>query len=105
MIFQFDRAKYKNQNGKGEKIMKIHVVGKLHLKGTSKKTGNPYDFIQVHYLGKAPGVEGNAALTLNLDPKDHPFDGIKVPGDYIADFDGKGFIVDFYPVPAAVPGK
>ena len=85
--------------------MKIHVVGKLHLKGTSKKTGNPYDFIQVHYLGKAPGVEGNAALTLNLDPKDHPLDSIKVPGDYIADFDGKGFIVDFYPVPAAAPGK
>ncbi len=44
--------------------MKIHVVGKLRLQGTSKKTGNPYDFIQIHYLGCAPGVIGNADLTL-----------------------------------------
>ena len=85
--------------------MKIKVVGKSHLQGTSKKTGNPYDFIQVHYLGKAPGVEGNAALTLNLDPKNYPYDSIKFPADYVADFDGKGFVVDFYPVPAAAPGK
>lgn len=81
--------------------MKIHIVGKLHLQGTSKITGNPYDFIQVHYLGKAPGVEGSAALTLNLEPKDYPCDSIKIPGDYIADFNGKGFIVDFHSVPAA----
>ena len=86
--------------------MKIHVVGKLHLKGTSKKSGNPYDFIQVHYLGKAPGVEGQAALTLNLDPTDHSYASIKVPADYIAGFDGKGFIVDFYPAPSpAAPDK
>ncbi len=58
--------------------MRIKVVGKVHLQGTSKKTGNPYDFIQIHYLGKAPGVEGNAALTLNLDPKDYPYDKIAV---------------------------
>ena len=35
--------------------MKIHVVGKLHLKGTSKKSGNPYDFIQVIHPGKSGG--------------------------------------------------
>ncbi len=81
--------------------MKIKVVGKVHLQGISKKTGNPYDFIQIHYLGKAPGVEGSAALTLNLEPKDYPYDKISVPGEYIADFNGKGFIVDFYPAPAA----
>ena len=33
--------------------MKIKVIGKARLKGVSKKTGNPYDFIQVHYNGKA----------------------------------------------------
>ncbi len=27
--------------------MKIKVGGKAHLAGTSKKTGKPYDFIQV----------------------------------------------------------
>lgn len=31
--------------------MKIKLIGKAHLKGTSKKTGNPSDFIQVHYNG------------------------------------------------------
>ena len=48
--------------------MKIRVIGRSHLQGTSKKTGRPYDFIQVHN-GKAFGVEGLAALTLFLDPK------------------------------------
>lgn len=61
--------------------MKIKVVGKAHLQGTSKKTGNPYDFIQVHYLGRAPGVIGDAALTLNLDPNMHPYEKIAIPSD------------------------
>ena len=78
--------------------MKIKVVGKAHLQGTSKKTGNPYDFIQVHYLGRAPGVIGEAALTLNLDPGNYPYDKITVPGEYIVDFNGRGFVVDFQPV-------
>lgn len=85
--------------------MKIKVVGKAHLQGTSKKTGNPYDFIQVHYLGRAPGVIGDAALTLNLDPNMHPYEKIAIPSDCIVDFDGRGFVVDFYPAPAAAPGK
>lgn len=84
--------------------MKIHVVGKAHLKGIAKKTQNPYDFIQLHYLGAARGVEGKAALTLSLDPGQFPYDRIAVPGDYLVDFDNRGFPVDFYPVPAA-PGK
>ena len=47
--------------------MKIKVIGKAHLQGASERTGNPYDFIQVHYMGHAPGFVGEAALTLNLD--------------------------------------
>lgn len=48
--------------------MRIKVYGKAHLEGVAKKTGNPYNFNQVHYLGKARGVEGLAAQTLALDP-------------------------------------
>lgn len=59
--------------------MKIKVVGKAHLQGTSKKTGNPNDFIQVHYLGLAPSVLGDAALALNLDPNMHPYKKITIP--------------------------
>ena len=78
--------------------MKIKVIGKAHLKGTSKKTGNPYDFIQVHYNGRAYGVEGVAALTLSLDPKDYPFADVVVGGDYNVEFDRRGYIVEFLPV-------
>ena len=78
--------------------MKIKVIGKAHLKGTSKKTGNDYDFIQVHYNGKARGVEGLAALTINLDPKDYPFADVVVGGEYSVEFDQRGYIVDFLPV-------
>lgn len=48
--------------------MKIKVIGKAHREGVSKKSGNPYNFNQVHYNGPDRGVEGMAALTLNLDP-------------------------------------
>mgnify|MGYP001040558305 CR=1 FL=1 len=51
--------------------MRIKVIGKAHLKGTSKRTGNPYDFIQIHYNGPAFGVEGVAACTLSLDPQQY----------------------------------
>lgn len=85
--------------------MKIKVVGKAHLQGTSKRTGNPYDFIQIHYLGRAPGIIGDAALTLNLDPGQYSYEKITIPGDYNVDFNGRGFVVDFQPLPAAAPGK
>lgn len=53
--------------------MRIKVYGKAHLEGVAKKSGNPYSFNQVHYLGKARGVEGQAALTLALDSFDYAF--------------------------------
>ncbi len=83
--------------------MKIKVVGKAHLTGTSKKTGNPYDFIQVHYLGHARGVEGSAALTVSLDPSLYPFAQIPVPCEAVIEFDNRGYPVEFTPVP--VSGK
>lgn len=56
--------------------MKIRVIGKAHLKGTSKRTGNPYDFIQVHFNGPDRGVEGLTAQILNLDPSFIPYDNV-----------------------------
>lgn len=44
--------------------MKIKVIGKAHFEGTSKKTGNEYNFHQIHYIGKSRGVEGDAACFL-----------------------------------------
>lgn len=78
--------------------MKIKVIGKAHLQGTSKKTGKPYDFIQVHYNGKAYGVEGLAALTLSMNPQDYPFADVIIGAEYNVEFDNRGYIVEFLPV-------
>ncbi len=80
--------------------MKIKVIGKAHLQGVLKKTGNPYTFIQIHYNGPARNVVGLAALTLSLDPSQARHDAIMVPGDYIVEFDNRGFLVEFSPAPA-----
>lgn len=77
--------------------MKIKVLGKVHREGTSKKTGKPYNFNQVHYLGKEPGVEGQAALTLNLDAFDYPIEGIVVGTEYTVEFNNRGYVVEFSP--------
>lgn len=78
--------------------MKITVYGKSHLEGVSKRTGNPYNFNQIHYLGKARGVEGQAAMTLNLDPALYPLSSIMLGKEYVVEFDNRGYPVDFAPV-------
>ena len=75
--------------------MRIKVLGKAHLEGVSKRTGKPFDFNQIHYLGSARGVEGQAALTQSLDPVQHPIDSIKVGEDYKIEFDNRGYPVCF----------
>lgn len=75
--------------------MKIKVYGKAHLEGVSKKTGRPYNINQIHYLGKARGVEGLAAQTLMLDPADYPLDYIAVGSEYNVEFDNRGYPVEF----------
>jgi len=81
--------------------MKIKVVGKAHLAGTLKETGNPYDFIQVHYLGRARGVQGDAAMTVSLDSSTYPFDEIPIPCNAVLEFDGRGYPVEFTPISAS----
>lgn len=85
--------------------MKIKIAGKQHLSGTSKKTGRPYDFNQVHYLGKSRGVEGLAALTLGLDPSDIPYEHIFIGMEYNVEFDNRGYPVEFSPVDKAAFDK
>ena len=75
--------------------MKIKVYGKAHLEGVSKKTGNPYNLTVLHYLGKARGVEGQAALTLMLDAFEFPLSSINVGAEYNVEFDQRGYPVEF----------
>ena len=81
--------------------MKINVIGKAHLQGTSKKSGKPYNFVQVHYNGPARGVEGLAAQTLMLDPALYPVESISVNSTYNVEFDNRGFVVGFDQVPVS----
>lgn len=78
--------------------MIIKVLGKVHREGVSRKTNNPYNFNEIHYLGKARGVEGQAALTATLDSFDYPYDRIIIGHDYNIEFDKTGFVVEFTPV-------
>ena len=75
--------------------MRIKVDGNSQLEGMAKKTGNPYNFNQVHYLGKARNVEGQAALTLALDPRDYPIDRIEVGKEYDVELDPRGYVIGF----------
>lgn len=75
--------------------MKIKVLGKAHLEGTSKKTGNAYNFNQVHYLGSDPYVEGQAALTLALDPGLAPYQTIELGATYDVEYGPRNRVVGF----------
>lgn len=75
--------------------MKIKVYGKAHIEGVSKKTGNPYNLTVLHYLGKARGVEGQAAMTLMLDAFSFPLSSIVVGSEYNVEFDQRGYPVEF----------
>ena len=77
--------------------MKIKVIGKQHLQGTSKKTGNPYNFIQIHHVSPARGVEGMAARTLSLAPNFMLFDDTRVNGEYDVEFNQGGYVISFLP--------
>lgn len=79
--------------------MKIKVYGKAHMEGVSKKTGNPYNFNQIHYLAPARGVEGLAAKTLMLDPMQFPIGSIMVGEVYDVEFDDRGYPVGFELMP------
>lgn len=79
--------------------MTITVIGKQHLKGTSRKTGNNYDFINVHFICKENGVEGECGQSVSLDPNMVNYDGIKVGGRYNVEFGLRGRVVGFGEVP------
>lgn len=73
--------------------MRLRIFGKLHRVGTSKSTGKPYDFIEIHYSAPARFVEGQAAKTKTIDSTMMAYEAIIVPGDYEVEFDGDGAII------------
>lgn len=78
--------------------MRIKVIGKTHMEGTSKKTDKPYNFNMVFFIGPAQNVEGERGQELMLDPVRYPIDSIHVGQDYEVDFGLRGVVMDFRPV-------
>lgn len=81
--------------------MKVMVLGKEHMSGTSKKTGKPYDSNVVHVAYKKNGVEGQTVESVWLDPSFIALAHIDVGKVYDLDRDGRGYVVGFEQVPAA----
>lgn len=75
--------------------MIINVIGKRHCSGTSKKSGKPFDFSEVFYIGTQRNIEGQAGLSFTVDPSVLSFPEIVVGADYIAEFGPGGYLVSF----------
>lgn len=77
--------------------MRITLFGKVHRKGTSKKTGNPYDFYELHIAAPKQGVIGDGAERKIVDASFCDFDKLAL-GVYNADFDTEGNLLSLTPI-------
>lgn len=75
--------------------MIIKVIGKQHRAGTSKKTGKPYDFSEVYFLGENRYVEGQIGMSCTVDPSQVPFSQIVLGAEYVAEFGPSGYLETF----------
>lgn len=75
--------------------MKVNVIGKEFVSGTSRKTQKDFAANVVHVSYKKNGVEGNAVDSIWLDPASYPLAGIQVGKLYDLDRDGRGFVCSF----------
>ena len=74
--------------------MKIKVIGKKRMVGTSKKTGNDSDFNVIYYIGREDDrVIGQHGCEVNLDPTLIPFNDIVVGSTYDFEFGPKNRVV------------
>ena len=75
--------------------MIINVIGKRHCSGTSKKSGKPFDFSEVFFIGQQRNVEGQAGLSFTVDLSVISYPEIVVGADYNAEFGPGGCLVSF----------
>lgn len=75
--------------------MIINVIGKRHCSGTSNKSGKPFDFSEVFFIGQQRNVEGQAGLSFTVDSSVISYPEIVVGVDYNAEFGPGGYLVSF----------
>lgn len=78
-------------------MAQITIFGKVHRKGTSRKTGEPYDFFEFHMAVPKRGVVGESAERKVVDANFCDFDKLAL-GVYDADFDSDGNLLSLKPV-------
>ena len=74
--------------------MIIEIAGKQHIAGISTKTGKPYDFCDIHYLGRRKNVEGLASVKKSISADIIPADSIEVGASYAIVADDEGNIIE-----------
>lgn len=77
--------------------MKVMVMGKEHLKGTSRKTGKPFDNTVVYIQHKKNNVEGVYCGDVWLDAATFPVESVQVGKSYFLDRDDRGYVIAFDP--------
>lgn len=75
--------------------MVVKVIGKQHMQGTSKKSGNDYNINIIHCIGKDPAVTGFSAMNVTLNGVEYPFDSIFIDREYNLEYGPRGYIVGF----------
>ncbi|MBS1382210.1 MAG: beta-propeller fold lactonase family protein [Oscillospiraceae bacterium] len=70
--------------------MKVKVIGKTNLSGTSKKTGKDYNINMVYVTHKANGVEGESCEEIALQANSYPLRDIIIGKVYDVDRDSRG---------------
>lgn len=75
--------------------MKVVVIGKEYVSGTSRKNGKPFEANVAHVSFKKMGVEGQSVDSIWLNPNDYPLSSIQVGKTYEVDRDSRGFLLSF----------
>ncbi len=75
--------------------MKVVVIGKEYVSGTSRKNGKPFEANVAHVGFKKMGVEGQAVDSIWLDPNTYPLNSIQIGKTYDVDRDSRGFLLSF----------
>ena len=85
---------------KGGLTLKVKLLGKSHRDGISAKTGKPYNINSLHCVGSARNVEGQAVMVVTVNGAEHPYEALKIGGEYVVEYDATGALVDFAPAPS-----
>ena len=52
-------------------------------------------------VGSARNVEGQAVMVVTVNGAEHPYEELKIGGEYVVEYDATGALVDFAPAPSA----